>query len=302
MSERTIMRDLDYLRDLCGAPLDYDAARRGWYYTEPSFSLPSLLMTEGELLATVLSLGLMQAHGGTSLGDAVRSVAAKLPRLLPDHISVEVDGLAQAISFSVEPLRGEQERVKESFALFSRAIRESRRVEIGYLAARSGEHTTRKVDPYHLRFVDGAWYLFGHCHLRDAFRCFALDRVDDAAILKERFTLPPDFSIKEQLKGAWRLETGEAETRVVLRFDPSAAVYIRGKRWHPTQEITEHADGSLTFRVTVTGPGEVLRWAKQFVPHVEVLEPAELRERIAAELAQATGAYANGLPESSAMK
>lgn len=44
------------------------------------------------------------------------------------------------------------------------------------------------VDPCHLRHVDGAWYLFGHYHLRDRFRCFALNRVEEARLLKERFT------------------------------------------------------------------------------------------------------------------
>lgn len=292
VSERTILRDLDHLRDLCRAPLAYDGRRRGFYYTEPSFSLPGLQITEGELLAVVLSLSLMEAHGGTSLDQAVRSVAAKLPHLLPDHVSVELDGLARSISFAVEPLRGEQERVAAIFELFSQAIRDRRRVEMRYFTASRGERTVRRVDPYHLRYVDGAWYLFAHCHMRDEVRVFALDRVEEARLLKERFIPAEDFSVEALLHGAWRLEMGKAAHRVVIRFAPAAAVYVRGKRWHPTQEITEHPDGSLTFVVTVTGPGEVLRWVKQFVPHAELLEPAELREELAADLAEAAGPYA----------
>lgn len=291
VTERTIARDLVYLRDLCRAPLEYDPRRRGYYYTEPSFALPDLQITEGELLAVVLSLSLLQAHGGMSLDSAVRSVAEKLPRLFPDHVTVQADGLTRTVSFAVEPLRGEQERVAGLFQLFSQAIAQKQRVEMTYFTASRGERTRRRVDPYHLRYADGAWYLIAHCHLRDKLRTFALDRVEDAQPLRERYTPAQDFTVAAYLQGAWRIEVGDAQCPIAIRFSPDAAPYILGKQWHPTQQITQHPDGSLTFEVTVTGPGEVLRWVKQFVPHAEVLEPADLRIEMAAELAEAAGIH-----------
>ena len=34
-----------------GAPLAWDAARKGWFYTDPTWSLPAVYLNEGELLA-----------------------------------------------------------------------------------------------------------------------------------------------------------------------------------------------------------------------------------------------------------
>jgi transcriptional antiterminator len=42
VSGRTIARDIEYLRDTLGAPLEYDLARNGYYYSEP-WNLPAVI-------------------------------------------------------------------------------------------------------------------------------------------------------------------------------------------------------------------------------------------------------------------
>lgn len=46
ISRRQALRDFDYLRDSLGAPISYCAKRRGYYYTNDTFHLPSQLLTE----------------------------------------------------------------------------------------------------------------------------------------------------------------------------------------------------------------------------------------------------------------
>lgn len=38
-STSTISRDLEFLRDRCYAPYEYDSSKRGYYYTDPNFQL-----------------------------------------------------------------------------------------------------------------------------------------------------------------------------------------------------------------------------------------------------------------------
>ncbi len=47
ISHRQAQRDLDYLKKELGAPIAYDNARRGFYYTEP-FTLPVLLTSDND--------------------------------------------------------------------------------------------------------------------------------------------------------------------------------------------------------------------------------------------------------------
>lgn len=60
------------------------------------------------------------------------------------------------------------------------AVNDRHTIEIHYFSWGSDEVTTRTVDPWALRSVDGHWYLTGRCHDRDAMRHFRLDRMLDA--------------------------------------------------------------------------------------------------------------------------
>ena len=51
VSTKTIQRDIDFMRDRMGLPIDYSAQRYGFYYTEPVDSFPTLQITEGALRA-----------------------------------------------------------------------------------------------------------------------------------------------------------------------------------------------------------------------------------------------------------
>jgi predicted DNA-binding transcriptional regulator YafY len=48
VSPKTIQRDVDYLRDELGAPIQFSALRHGFFYTEPTWRLPAIQLSEGE--------------------------------------------------------------------------------------------------------------------------------------------------------------------------------------------------------------------------------------------------------------
>lgn len=54
VSERTVNRDLDVLRDYYSAPLEYTAEKRGWFYTEKNFFIKYVQIGEGELFSLAL--------------------------------------------------------------------------------------------------------------------------------------------------------------------------------------------------------------------------------------------------------
>ncbi len=58
VNKRTIERDFERLRDDMNAPLEYDKSRRMYHYTDPTFSVPNVVLTEGELftVSTVMRL------------------------------------------------------------------------------------------------------------------------------------------------------------------------------------------------------------------------------------------------------
>ena len=81
---------------------------------------------------------------------------------------------------------------------------------------------------------------------------------------------------------AWDIIADQDPVEVVLRFAPSVAARVQEARWHPSQQVTAEADGSLTWRATVAGTIEVRLWVLSWGDDVEVLEPAALRDDVAA--------------------
>ena len=73
---------------------------------------------------------------------------------------------------------------------------------------------------------------------------------------------------------------------VAIWFDAPTAPYIRERRWHSTQELAEHSDGSLTLRMEVTGLQELKRWVLGYGKGAKVLEPTELVAMVKEEIEQ----------------
>ena len=141
------------------------------------------------------------------------------------------------------------------------------------------ESTGRRVDPYHLTLYDGGLYLVGYCHLREAVRIFAVERIRECEVLTARFDPPDKFDVDKYLEGAWGIIRGDIVTVKVV-FARSLARYIRDRLWHPTQKFRELGDGRLEMTLRVADTLEVRRWILGFGSEAEVVEPGALRETL----------------------
>lgn len=292
-SRRTAERYIEKLKDLVAAQIAYDPVRRGYYYVGGAPELPPLRLSEGEAVAIFLAEKLLRQCRGTPYEKEVCGALQKLTALLPDEVTVDARDMVEWISFDVEPLRGEEQRIARVFADLDRARAEQRTVWMQYYTASRDADTEREIDPYGFHLYDGVWYVIAHCHLRGKVLIFALDRVGEYRITDQTFRIPPDFNMRDYLSCSFRIERGEPR-EVVVRFAPEQARYIRGKRWHPTQELEEHDDGSLILRMRVGGLGEVKRWVLQYGAGAEVLAPPELRQMVASEALRLHEQYRTG--------
>ena len=62
---RTIRRDLEFMRDQLQAPIKFSRAQRGYYYSDHTYRLPFLQLSEGELISLFLAERMMQQFRGT---------------------------------------------------------------------------------------------------------------------------------------------------------------------------------------------------------------------------------------------
>ncbi len=283
-SVRTVWRDLRVLQD-AGFPIyDEPAAdgRRGVWKVEPGLQkrLP-VPLSLSELVALLVSRDLLAPAGAGPFGPAVTSVFEKIRALLTPRALDLIDRMRAQVgvrALGAKLQLGAADRVPG----IQQALLERRSLQVRYYSMSRDAETDRRVDPYHLTYFNGGLYLIGYCHLRQAVRIFAVERIRALEPLAMTFTVPDTFNAAEYLKDAWGLiRGGLVAARVV--FSRAVAPYIRERLWHPSQEIRQLPGGRLELRLRVADTLELRRWLLGFGADAEVITPTALREALLRE-------------------
>ncbi len=288
-STKTIMRDLAFMRDRLDLPLEYDARAHTYRYTHPVASFPTVQVTEGELLALLVARRALEQYRGTPFHRQLSIAFEKLSHSLRDRISFSPADELSTVSFNNIGLG------RTDLALFnslSSAILKQLEVKFAYRKPGDAGSAPRTVRPYHLANRQNLWYLVGYDLEREALRTFALPRITDLAVTKQKFARPTDFSPEEFFATALGVFGGTGNHRVVVRFTPAAAERVREREWHDTQELRDLPGGGLELQMQLGALGEARQWVLGWGDDAEVVSPPELRAsigQIAASLATRYG-------------
>jgi predicted DNA-binding transcriptional regulator YafY len=178
VSERTIYRDIRDL-SLSGVPVLGEAGVG--YRLGKDFDLPPMMFSVDEIQALVLGARMVESWGDEELRKAARAVLAKVEAVLPPSKRHRVQDTALfALSFRVSAA------VRANVGTQRKAIDDRMRVQLDYADA-GGQPSGRVVCPLGLYFWGSVWTLGAWCDLRQDFRNFRLDRIQDASSLEETF-------------------------------------------------------------------------------------------------------------------
>ncbi len=270
VSTKSIYRDIDFMRDRLELPIEFAVARNGFHYTQEVGSFPTLQITEGELFALLVAEKSLQQYRGTTFEKPLRSAFKKMA-------SLNLADWEQTISFrtSIEPILN-----LEIFDALAQATAQRKQLELAYRKPGRKETEPRVVDPYHLANINGEWFLFAHCHLRNDIRTFVPARILEVKPTGQVFVRPHRFSLEKRLRDSFGVLTGRGEFDVLIRFDELVADYIREKRWHPSQQLAELEDGGVQLRLKLSSLAEIQRWILSWGGRATVLAPVELAESV----------------------
>jgi proteasome accessory factor B len=194
VSLRTIMRDVDFMRDRLMLPIEFDSRRNGYYYTEPVEQFPQLPFTEVEIFALLVAHKAVAQYRGTPFEHPLALAFRRLSGQLDSSAKYMLGNLDEAMSF--RPFAPEDNDL-ETFEILTRALKERRVLRFQYRNLGTEKAHSRVVHPYHLGCVDNHWYLFAFDVKREAMRTFALVRLKSPEITTERFTIPKKFNLNE---------------------------------------------------------------------------------------------------------
>jgi predicted DNA-binding transcriptional regulator YafY len=273
VSTKSIYRDLDFMRDRLGLPLEYDSGRVGYYYSEEVNAFPSLQITEGEIFALLIAEKALQQYRGTNFEKPLLSAFKKMAAALPETISLNLADWEQSISFrtSAEPILN-----LEIFDALAKAAAQRHQLALVYRKPGRADAEERVVDPYHLANINGEWFLFAYDHLRKDIRTFVPTRIQEMRWTGKVFTRPHRFSLERRLRDSFGVHSGQGDFDISVQFSEYVADYIREKKWHPSQELVELPSGGVELRLKLSSLVEVQRWILGWGGNAVVVRPPEL--------------------------
>lgn len=281
VSHKTILNDVCYMKDMLGAPMEFDFKRNGYYYTEPNFYLPAINLSEGEIFSIAVIDKILEQYKNTPFEEQLKKVYDKILMFLPEKVKIEPKELQQGyffkpgLSFEIN---------KDIFDIVSQAVKEEKEVRILYHSLIEEQEAKRTIQPYYLINKQGDWYVFAYCKVREDFRLFALHRIKSIKLTEEYFTKDENINIENILGEGLDVLTGKGSYDCEIKIKYPTSLYVQEKKWHPTQKVKINKDKSILISFTVNSLREVFRWVMSMGSQATVLKPNFLKNDIKAEI------------------
>ncbi len=290
---KTVARDIEVMRDQLGWPVEYDGARRGYYFSGPVNGFPNVPVSEAELFSLLIAREAMAQYKGTPFQAQIEGAYRKLSAALRQSAPAPEQSPNVVAFHSV----GADKADEATFRRLTEAARQRRVVRFSHRKVGAAERLKREVQPYCVLCIDSHWYLLGFDVERKAIRKFALPRIRDLAVTEDRFTMPRDFDAAEYMRTSFGAFKGEDDYEIVIEFDAWASDIIRERQWHASQEITDRPDGKIRFRMRLDSLEEAERWVLSWGVHATVIRPAALCNRVHEVVVELAERYLTQLKE-----
>lgn len=288
VSTKTIQRDLEFMKFQYSAPIEFDKQHRGFYYDDASFRMNPLAVDASDFLAIAVTEKVLEQYKNTPYVGYFKNFYNKISNIYEGQLSVDIADLDKILSFYIGPVRYVSEEVMHTT---ERALREFIRCKMTYTTGYSGNVSERLIDIYHIKNYHGEWYLIGYCHKAKKVKVFALSRIKEIRHTNQHFTVPDSFSIEKYFEGSFGLFESSKSYNVKLRIMNDSVRYIKEKKRHSSEILTDQKDGSVILEYKVNDLTELIFWALSLGKDCEVIQPKEFRDHVIDELKEALKLY-----------
>jgi proteasome accessory factor C len=252
-----------------------------------NYYLPAVEFSDGELAALGTALHLLQ--GKFAYAEPLRLALQQVSWGRPSSVGVS-DGGPVSVGMAGEAGGSE---LSQRLSKIETAISRRKTIEFTYYTIERDAIEKRKVNPFHLVYRGGNFYLIGHSHERDEVRVFRLSRIQGkvsyASKAEHDFQPPTDFDRRDYARRAeWQL--GEIDPEKAKIFLSERIAWLVERDFGAYGELREAEAGDdapgagLIFETEYASPRQLAAWALRWRRHATVLEPAELaaeaRERL----------------------
>jgi proteasome accessory factor C len=248
-----------------------------------NYYLPEIKFSDEELAALGTALYLLQ--GKFAYAEPLRLALQQVSWGRPSPLGA-TDGGPVSVGMAGEAGSAE---LSQRLSKIETAISRRKTIEFTYYTIERDATEKRKVNPYHLVYRSGQFYLIGHSHEREDVRVFRLSRIQGkvsyASKAEHDFQPPEDFKRREYASRAeWDLGQTEGKAKIFLS-ERIAWLVERDFGAYGEMRPAKAADGApgkgMVFETDYATPHLLAAWVMRWRQHATVLEPAELADEVA---------------------
>jgi proteasome accessory factor BC len=252
-----------------------------------NYFLDEVRFTDGELAALQTALHLLQ--GEFAYAEPLRLALQQVSWGRPNTVAAADRG---GVSIGMAGQAGSSE-LSQRLSKIETAISRRKTIEFTYYTIERDAQEKRKVDPFHLVYRGGNYYLIGLSHEREAVRVFRLSRIQGkvsyASKAEHDFQPPEDFQRRDYASRAeWQL--GELKEEKAKIWISERIAWLVERDFGSYGELREAEAGDdapgpgFIFETDYASPRGLAAWVLRWRQNAAVLEPSELaaetRERL----------------------
>jgi predicted DNA-binding transcriptional regulator YafY len=271
-------------------PADGAAEQENYSLRHEDFHLPAIAFTDAELAALQTSLSLLD--GEFAYAEPLRLALQQIswgrpsPLRAPDQRMVALGLTASAGGHDLS----------QRLAKIETAIFRHKTIVFDYYTMQRDETGPRRVDPYHLLYQGGQFYLLGHSHEREALRVFRLSRIRGkvayATKAEHDFKRPTDFDPRPYANRAdWQL--GDTVATAEIAVSERIAWQVE-RHFGRFGSVERRDDGDIVLRTEYANARQLVAWVLGLGEHAHVLAPGELVDEVARRAALVAERHAEG--------
>jgi predicted DNA-binding transcriptional regulator YafY len=275
----TLEKDIRNMKqsDVFEAPIVYCRKNKGYYYTNPNYSINSIPLTEDDISTIKEALDLIKNLGGGNrvnerFNDAIQKILATYKEEFPDGNTdrkiIQTDYVEGAKGY-------------EHFNAFFEACKSQIPVSFVHYSYSKRKFSAIIVHPIRLKEFENKWYLIGYSENHDGIRTFGLDRIYQPILLKRKFIKCKDKEIESYCNDIYGVYPIENQPKQEITFKTSIAItnYFEAYPIHPSQKGKKNASGSSFFTINLVPSMELIKLFRSYGKHLEVINPNWLRQQ-----------------------
>lgn len=266
VSRRTIFRDIDTL-NIAGMPIMVTRGSTGGVSLMKSYKVDKKLFTPKDVQSLITSL---QSYNQLLENKEIANTLTKLQSMTEENDLLKQNINYQNFSIDLEPNQGNRS-LRILLKVIETAMNNKRYLLFNY-TDKSGDGTSRKVEPYKVVFKESSWYLQAFSIERNDYRIFKLARMSDVQLSEETFT-PRDFVPLPMDGSSWMAKD---IVTVIIRIDKSLKDKVIER--FGEEYIIAHNENNYIAKYPIVDNEDGYNVLLKFGGKCEIIEPLSVRQ------------------------